>query len=83
MIRLESRIFSSACLQIYWYFTSRKNLYECVCVCVCMLKIVNGKPGESGEKRKRNVKKLSLIILKPNKILCLSFTKSIQYKMSF
>lgn len=38
MIRLESRIFSSACLQIYWYFTSRKNLYECVCVCVCMLK---------------------------------------------
>lgn len=34
MIRLESRIFSSACLQIYWYFTSRKNLYECVCVCV-------------------------------------------------
>ena len=53
-------------------------IYMCVCVCVyVLLKIVNGKPGESGEKRKRNVKKLSLIILKPNKILCLSFTKSI------
>ena len=59
-----------------------KLLYICVCVCVCvcmyvLLKIVNGKPGESREKRKRNVKKLSLIILKPNKILSLSFTKSI------
>lgn len=29
-ICLGSRIFSSALLQISWYFTSRKYLYECV-----------------------------------------------------
>ena len=58
------------------------SIYIYVCVYICFVKDCKWKARGKLEKRKRNVKKLSLIILKPNKILSLflSFTEYLVLK---